>query len=122
MELIKKIWKNRYHYAQYIALVATLLSVVGFTQMMSSMDGERSVIWPLMFGLGLMLTAVAYILGGLLTALKCSLQIAKWGWLVVPFPFDIATGVAAFGVSILVFLLVPIIPIRKAAKEHQLEY
>ena len=118
MEFIKSIWRNRYVYAQCIALVATPLSVLGFVKIMGSTGGEISTIWPLLFALGLTLTCAAYLLGGLLTAIKYSLQVAKWGWLVVPFPYDIATGIIAFFLGLLMFLLVPIIPIRKAYLEN----
>lgn len=118
MEFIKSIWRNRYVHAQRIALAATPLSVIGFIKIMGSTGGEMPVIWPLMLVLGLALTCTAYLLGGFLTAVKYALRIAKWGWLVIPFPFDLVTGFVAFFVGILVFLLVPIIPVRKAYLEN----
>ena len=118
MEVMKSIWSKRYVYAQRIALVATPLSVLGFVNILGNTGGRIPVIWSLMFLLGLTLTAVAYLLGGFWTAVKSAGKIAKWGWLVIPFPYDIVTGIAAFFVGLLVFLLVPIIPIRKAYREH----
>lgn len=60
-------------------------------------------------GLGILIGMGSYLFGGFGT-------IAKWGWLVVPFPYDIVTGVVAFAVSLIVFIMVPIIPVRKAYK------
>ena len=48
-------------------------------------------------------------------------KIAKWGWLIVPFPYDIVTGMVSFFISIMVFIGLPIIPIRKAYKEQMLD-
>lgn len=115
---MKSFWKNRYVHAQRIALAATPLSVIGFIGIIGSMDGEMVAIWPILFVLGMALTCVAYLLGGLLTAIKCALKIAKWGWIIIPFPYDLVTGFLAFFAGLLVFLLVPIIPVRKAYLEH----
>ena len=114
MEIIKNIVDNRYTYAQYLALPATVLSCLGFYHVI----GQGPAIWALVALLGMALTFCAYCLGGLLTAVRSSLSIAKWGWLVVPFPYDLATFAAAFIFSLIVFFLVPIIPIRKAYKEN----
>ena len=48
-------------------------------------------------------------------------KIAKWGWIILPFPYDIVTGLVAFFISIFVFMALPIIPIRKAYKEQSME-
>ena len=114
---MKNFWNNRYIYAQYIALGATILSCVGFFLMMKNIGEGASLIGTLMFVVGMMLTCVSYCFGGLLSAIKGSLTIAKWGWLVVPFPYDIVTGILAFVVSIFAFFLVPIIPVRKACQQ-----
>ena len=118
MEFVKSIWRNRYVHAQRIALAATPLSVIGFIKIMGSTGGEISLVWPLMLALGLVLSCVAYFLGGFWTAVKYALRIAKWGWLVVPFPYDIVTGIVAFFAGLLMFLLVPILPVRKAYLEN----
>lgn len=115
MEIVKNIIDNRYTYAQYIAVPATLLSCLGFYQIM---NGSHSTIWGLILILGLFLSLCAYCLGGLLAAIKSSLSIAKWGWLVAPFPYSLATLVFSFVFSLIAFFLMPIIPIRKAYKEN----
>ena len=55
------------------------------------------------------------------TAVKMAGKIAKWGWIILPFPYDIVTGLVAFFISIFVFMALPIIPIRKAYKEQSME-
>ena len=64
---------------------------------------------------------VSYFFGGFGTAVKMAGKIAKWGWLIVPFPYDIVTGVVSFFISIMVFIGLPIIPIRKAYKEQMMD-
>lgn len=115
MEIVKNIIDNRYTYAQYIAVPATVLSCLGFYQVMGN---GTSIIWALMLILGLILSLCAYCLGGLLRAIKSSLSIAKWGWLLVPFPYCLATLPFAFLFAMIAFFLMPIIPIRKAYKEN----
>lgn len=117
MEFIKKIWANRYTYAQYLALVATPLSIIGWWMQMQGTG--LSTLWALMFCVGLTLTVFAYCLCGLGTAVKSALSIAKWGWFVAPFPYDLLTFVLAFVFSLYAFLFIPIIPVRKAFKENQ---
>lgn len=117
MEIIKKIIDNRYTYAQYIALPATILSCLGFFNVINEAE---SGIWAIMLVLGILLSLCSYCLGGLLTAIKSALSIAKWGWIVVPFPYDLATFPIAFIISMLVLFLAPIIPIRKAYKDNNM--
>ena len=116
MEIIKNIWKNRYNIARYIALAATGLSVFSVVMMLAT---DHAGIWPLFLGFGVVLSCCAYIFGGLWTAIKAALKIAGWGWLVVPFPYDIATGIAAFGFALIAFFLLPIIPVSRALREHE---
>ena len=104
---------NRLQIAQYIALGATAFSVVGF--MLNSMAGlEFGAV--LMF-IGFMGGLVSYIFGGLLTAIRMAGGIAKWGWFVVPFPYDLMTFFLALFCALIAFVFLPIIPIRKAYKE-----
>lgn len=104
---------NRLEIAQKIALVATILSVGGwFICYVAGLD----------FGVYIMLVGVlggfvSYIFGGLHTALKMAFKIAKFGWYIVPFPIDLFTIVISFFIAIVVLIMVPIVPIRKAYKE-----
>ena len=104
---------NRLKIAQYIALVATALSVIG--GLISGLLGSE--IGSGFMCLGFLVGLVSYIFGGLGTAIKMAGGIAKWGWIVVPFPYDIMTFIFSFIFAIVVFICLPIIPVRKAYKE-----
>lgn len=108
---------KRIEIAQYIALGATCLTVLGFV--LSGIFGGR--IPMSMMGYGVMAGIVSYFFGGFGTAVKMAGKIAKWGWLIVPFPYDIVTGMVSFFISIMVFIGLPIIPIRKAYKEQMMD-
>lgn len=112
---MKKLLENRLMIAQIIALVATVLSVIGLV-----LNWKDVGPWDTITGLGILLGLISYIFGGLLTAIKMAWGIAKWGWYVAPFPWDIASGIISFGVGLVAFVLLPIIPIRKAYKEKRL--
>ncbi|MBR4342923.1 MAG: hypothetical protein IKP88_09515 [Lachnospiraceae bacterium] len=68
------------------------------------------------FGAGV----VAYCFGGLLTALKMALGIAKWG-ILAGFPTCIALVPFTAILAILALIFLPIIPVRKAYIEHRVE-
>ena len=108
---------NRLKTAQYIAAGATILSVTGiiFTLCFS---GFLSDFGGLLGGIGIIGAIISYLFGGLGKALSISGKIAKWGWIVVPFPFDIVTGICAFIYVIIALLFLPIIPVRMAYKER----
>ena len=88
---------KRLEIAQYIALGATCMTVLGFVINLATQSR-----WSIM-------------------AVKMAGKIAKWGWIILPFPYDIVTGLVAFFISIFVFMALPIIPIRKAYKEQSME-
>ena len=71
MEFISNTWKNRYTYAQYVAIVASLLNIFGL--LLAYKWGENSEflsnVGLLMWGLGMLLSLVSYCLGGLWTAI-----------------------------------------------------
>ena len=104
---------NRMKIAQYIALGATALSVLGFC--LNTMAGLG--FGMTLAGIGFLLGIVSYIFGGLGTAIKMAGGIAKVGWVAVPFPYDIVTFVITFIIALFVFACLPIIPVRKAYKE-----
>ncbi len=54
---------------------------------------------------------VSYALVGLDKALKVIGRIMFFGWLIVPFPVDLLTGVIGFGVGLGIVLFVPSIPV-----------
>ncbi len=104
---------NRLKIAQYIALGATAFSVIGVV--LIGMFG--SDVGAYLMAIGFIAGIVSYVFGGLGTAIKMAGGIAKWGWLVVPFPYDIMTFFLSFFTAIYVFIFIPIIPVRKAYKE-----
>lgn len=103
--------------AQYIALGATCLTVLGFV-LSATVGGQLSLS---MMGYGVMIGIVSYFFGGIKTAVRMAGKIAKWGWLILPFPYDIVTGMVSFFIAIMVFIGLPIIPIRKAYKEQMMD-
>lgn len=105
---------NRFKIAQYIASVATAFTVLGFCimQFAGMSIGESIMIIGFIIGL------VSYIFGGFLTAIKMAAGIAKWGWIAVPFPYDIITFIFTFFLAIYVLVFLPIVPVRKAYKKH----
>ena len=68
----------------------------------------------LLLALGIVAGLVSYVFGGLGKALSISGKIAFWGWVVVPFPADLVTFVFSFVFALMAFVLLPIIPVRKA--------
>ncbi len=89
---------KRIEIAQYIALGATCLTVLGFV--LSGIFGGR--IPMSMMGYGVMAGIVSYFFGGFGTAVRMA-------------------GMVSFFISIMVFIGLPIIPIRKAYKEQMLD-
>jgi len=105
---------NRLQIAQYIALGATALSIIGL--LLGGTSG--SLIGTVLMGVGFVAGMVSYIFGGFGTAIKMAGKIAKWGWIIVPFPYDLTTGGISFIVAIIAFVFLPIIPVRIAYKEN----
>ena len=50
-----------------------------------------------------MVGLVSYIFGGLGTAFRMAGKIAKWGWLIIPFPYDLTKGALSFVFALFVF-------------------
>ncbi len=104
---------NRLQIAQYIALGATALSVIG--GIAGGLSGSQ--VGEVIMGIGFILGLVSYIFGGLLTAIKMAGGIAKIGWVILPFPVDIFTFIVTLIFALFAFIFLPIIPVRKAYKE-----
>lgn len=83
---------KRLEIAQYIALGATCMTVLGFVINLATQSR-----WSMtMCGYGVMIGLISYFFGGIKTAVKMAGKIAKWGWIILPFPYDIVTGLVAF--------------------------
>ncbi len=104
---------ERLKIAQYIALGGLGSIVLG---VLIANAGLSLGLYLMVFGFfgGL----VSYFFGGFGTAMDMSSKIAKKGWYIIPFPYDILTFIATFVCAIFVFLFIPIIPVRKAYKER----
>ncbi len=98
---------NRLKIAQYIALGATALSVIG--GLLGGLSGSE--FGATLMSIGFVAGLVSYIFGGLGTAIKMAGGIAKWGWIIVPFPYDIMTFIFSFIFAIFAFVFLPIIPV-----------
>lgn len=104
---------KRLQIAQYIALVATALSVIGLL-MVFKFDikfGEYVAVLGVLTGL------VSYVFGGFFTAIRMALGIAMWGLSLLPLPWNIIAFMAGGLYSLVAFVFLPIIPVRKAYKE-----
>ncbi len=73
--------------------------------------------------IGMLFAIPAYILcGGLGRALRFAFSVAKWGWVIAPFPFDLITGLAGLFLGIGFFCLFPVIFSAMSFIEHNREY
>ena len=68
--------------------------------------------------IGFIATLVSYVTGGLVEAIKFAFRIGKWGWLIVPFPFDLLSGLITTLVAFYVLAAFPIIPVYKSCKKY----
>lgn len=110
-----KQYLTRYNIATALATIGSILSVIGWIIFFKEGSGHGNG-W---MAYGACFAFLSYIFGGLLTAFQMALGIAKWGFLIVPFPFNLLTGVAAFFIAIIVLLFVPIFPVLKAKTLYQ---
>lgn len=100
-----------------IALIGTVISIVGF--LLGTLNVEKfAFAYDLIF-LGMLVGWVAYIFGGLGTAIKMALGIAKWGWFILPFPIDLISFPFTVLIALYVLLCLPIIPITKAYLDNR---
>ena len=108
---------NRLRTAQYIAMFATACSILAFAlgELLDSMD-----IFGFLLLVAVIFGIVSYFFGGFGTALKMSWKIATWGWLIVPFPWCLLAFLPCLIFGVFMFILLPIIPIRKAYQESML--
>ncbi len=55
-------------------------------------------------------SVAAYIIGGgIKIALKTAWKIAKFGWFIIPFPYDIATGIITLIFAVMGFMFIPVV-------------
>lgn len=107
---------NRWLIAQIIAGVGTLLSVIGIIILIATKGGTG--LGAGFITIGFLIGVVSFFFGGFLHVIKVGWNIAKWGWIIVPFPLDLMVFPLTFIYSILLISCFPIIPVRKAYKEY----
>lgn len=105
---------NRYNISMTLAIIGTILSAIGWVGLMRGSQSAASFIT-----FGILIAMLAYVFGGLLTALRMASSIAKWGIFFDRFPFNLLNMLASFVLAILVFLCFPVIPVMKARKQYQ---
>lgn len=105
--------ENRYFIAKNIATVATVFSVIGVIMNMSGAGEIASTF----IGIGVLGAFVSYVFGGFLKAITNTLNIAKWGLVVVNFPFNLIAFLVTAILALCVMFLVPIVPVSQSARE-----
>ena len=66
---------------------------------------------------------VSYVVtGGVGHAIKCAAKIGKWGWIIMPFPMDILTGLCSMFIALTGFMTVPFIFVAMGYKETKEKY
>ncbi len=109
-----------------IARIGLLIAVISTCCLIASfvVDSPETVeLAGILAGIAVLVGLVAYIVGGgIIIALKAAYKIGMFGWLVVPFPIDIITGICTFIIAILVFLFLPIIFVSMRYMEIKKEY
>ena len=109
-----KKYLTRYNIALALAAIATVLCVIGFAGTAKGND-ELGIY----FAFGMFCSFLAYVLGGLLTAAKMAMDIAKTFIFISVFPFNLVNMLCAFVISLIVFLCFPIFPVLKARRLYQ---
>lgn len=103
---------KRLKIAQYIAIAATIMSVISW------MVGTHTEMGMVLMLFGTLGALVSYLLGGFRTAAEMASKAAGWDWDIFPFPLDFAMFIGVFILIIGVLVFLPIIPIRRAYKER----
>lgn len=117
MSFIKE---NRYTIAKILAAIGTICGVLIWLIILKIINIESLSFLENVIGYGwLISTCLAYIFGGLVTAIKMAFGIAKWGWIAFPFPGDIFMFVLSLAFALLSFIFLPIIPVIKASYEYE---
>ncbi len=108
---------TRMKIAEVMALVATVVAIIGLVLLSKKANGANTVM-----GIGFILSIATYICGGFGTAVKMSWNVAKWGWVFFPFPISVLAFVVTLGFGVYAFLFLPVIPVTKAfvAKKNEL--
>lgn len=100
-----------------IAIIVSIVSTVSFVIAAALM--EKNVAVSDVFTIIWIVTMiVSLVLCGFMTALRMCKSIAFWGWVAVPFPMDIVTGLITFFVALFLLFCFPVVPVVKAYREN----
>ena len=94
--------------------MALMFSIPGASKNGSIIGGIISVFVVI----GFVGTVVSYVTGGIVEAVKSAFSIGKWGWLLMPFPVDIFTGLATTILAFYVLVAFPILPVWKSCRKY----
>ena len=88
-----------------VSAAATLASFIGF----SAIDKNDTI--GGIFILVALITAIAsYIIGGgMKIAFKAAKKLAVFGWFILPFPYDLGTGICTIIIAPIAFLFIPVV-------------
>ena len=105
------------------SLVGTVLMTGGIALMLlipgaSRADSVIGSIISVFVVIGFFATVVSYVTGGLVEAIKSAFKIGAWGWLLMPFPVDIFTGLISTIVAFYVLVAFPILPVYKSCRKY----
>ncbi len=110
-----------------VGLIASIIGTVlmtGGLALMFSIEGATRAdsiignIISVFVVIGFIGTVVSYATGGLIEALKSAVGIGKWGWLLMPFPVDLFTGLISTIVAFYVLVAFPILPVYKSCRKY----
>lgn len=95
-----------------ISLIASVFGVMSFT---------RSTVEYAIYAV--LLAIPAYIIGGGFgSALKMARNLAIFGWIIIPFPLDLVTGLTTLIVALLGFFMVPVLFVFLNFVKHNKDY
>lgn len=105
---------NRFTIAIIVAIVGMVCFGLGV--LLSYLDAEN-VAEVLGYG-GIIIGLVSYIFAGFVTAVKAALKIGMWGFIILPLPYSLMSGALSIFFALVVFALLPIIPILVARSQY----
>jgi len=108
--------------AQKVAVMATIVEIIGF--LIAANSGDIQILGDMgicVLLIGILMAVVSYFLCGVKQLIAFAKKLAKWGWFIAPFPFDLIVAPTVFAFVLYVSLFLPIIPVRIACKEKQKE-
>lgn len=104
---------NRWKIAQIIALVATIISVVGIILLIAKIHSGETLIC-----IGMVIGLVSFIFGGFLEVLRRTWNIATIGWNAFSFPMSFIAFLFTAVFAFFAIACLPIIPVRSAYKKY----